>query len=65
MWNLKGKTNEQTTKQKQSHRYREQTGCCQSGGACGGWQNMCRGDTNLQLYNVLWGCNIQHKMYCH
>ena len=30
MWNLKSKTNEQT-KQKQSHRYREQTDGCQSG----------------------------------
>ena len=30
MWNLKIKTNEQTTtKQKHSHRYREQTGGCQ------------------------------------
>ena len=26
MWNLKNKTNEQTTKQKQSHKYREETG---------------------------------------
>ena len=30
MWNLKSKTNEQT-KQKQSHRYREQTDGCQRG----------------------------------
>ena len=35
MCNLKNKTNEQTTKQKQSHRYREQTGGCQRGGGGG------------------------------
>ena len=34
MWNLKNKTN--ITKQKQSHRYREQTGGSQRGGSWGG-----------------------------
>ena len=31
MWNLKRKAKRNITKQKQSHRYREQTGVCQSG----------------------------------
>ena len=35
MWNLNNKTNEQT-KQKQTHRYREQTGGCQKGRRYGG-----------------------------
>ena len=33
-WNLKNKTNEQTTKQKQTHSYSEQTGGCQRGWEC-------------------------------
>ena len=34
LWNLKNKINEQT-KQKQTHRYREQTDGCQMGGGLG------------------------------
>ena len=36
MWNLKNKTSKQMTNQKQSHRYREETGGCQRGGEPGG-----------------------------
>ena len=39
MRNLKSKTKEQTEQNRQSHRYREQTGGCQKGGRCGEERN--------------------------
>ena len=41
------------TKQKQTHRYREQTGCCPKGGGRGNeWNRWARlRDTNFQLQN--------------
>ena len=52
MWNPKNNINEQT-KQKQTHRYREQTGACQMGGRLGGWVEKMKGlrSTNWQLQN--------------
>ena len=35
MWTLKNKTNEQTTKENQIHRYKQQTGGCQKEGGKG------------------------------
>ena len=40
MWILKKQTTKNLTKQKQSHRYREQTGGCQGGG--GTWEKQVR-----------------------
>ena len=42
MWNLKNKVNEQV-KQKQTHRYREQTDGCQMGGELGVWVKKVKG----------------------
>ena len=51
MWHLKNKTNEQTYQNRNSLRYREQTGGCQSGG--GWWDEWNRWGklrgTNFQL----------------
>ena len=42
MWNLKKNINEQT-KQKQTHRYREQTDGCQRGGVWEDWVRKVKG----------------------
>ena len=59
--NLKNETNK--TEEKQSHRYREQTGGCQSfkGSAVGQirWRGF-RG-TNFQLQNKSQGCNLYKR----
>ena len=51
MWNLKSKTNEQTTpnpKQKQIHRNRKQTGGCQKEGG-GEVVEIAEGDREIQI----------------
>ena len=52
MWNLKNKINEQT-KQKQTYRYREQTGGCQMGGMREDWMKKVKRlrSTKWQLQN--------------
>ena len=54
------------TKQKQTIRYREQTGDCQSGEELGDmW--LVEGDEEVQTssykINKSWGCNVQHREY--
>ena len=53
MWNLKYDTNELPMKQKQTHRYREQTCGCQGEGGVGeGWiRNLGLADANWYKYN--------------
>ena len=60
MWNLKNKRNEQT-KQKQAHRYREQTGGCQMGGLLVGHEKCEEIYTNCQLQHQSQGCKVQHR----
>ena len=72
MWNLKNKINEQT-KQKQTYRYREQTGGCQMGGMREDWMKKVKRlrSTKWQLqnshgdvkYGVGNGVNIVVTMY--
>ena len=52
MWILKNKVNEET-KQKQTHRYTEQTDGCQMGAGLGDWVKKVTGlrSTNWQLQN--------------
>ena len=45
MWNLKSNINEQI-KQKQTHRYREQTDGFQRGGGLGDWEKKAKGLKN-------------------
>lgn len=49
---MESKKNKQS-KQKQTHRYREQTDGCQTGGGSGGWMKKVKGlrSTNWQLHN--------------
>jgi len=60
MWNLKNKTNEQT-KQKQTHRYREQTGDCPEEQGLGRQMKSSGGNRKIQIpsykINVM-GCNV-------
>ena len=54
-----------TTKQKQTHRYREQTSGYQWGKGQGDEQDRARGlrDINNQVENKIQGCNAQHRVY--
>ena len=53
MWNLKCGTNDPMTKQKQTHRYREQTCGCQEGRSVGeGWTgNLWLVDASYYIYS--------------
>ena len=63
MWNLKNKMNEQT-KQKQTHRHREQTEGCRWEGD---WGLVEKGE-GIKKYTLVvmkqpWGCKVQHREY--
>ena len=62
MWNLKDKTNEQT-KQKQTHRYREQTGDCQVGKGLGAENGEGISKYKLVITKYSRGCEVQHREY--
>ena len=55
MWNLKNKINEQM-KQEKTHRCREQTDDCQSGGKLGDWMKKVKG-----LGSTSWGFQNSHR----
>ena len=65
MWNLKNKTKEQT-KQRQTHRYREQMGGRQRGGEWGvGWQKWrgLRVQTSSYEISKSRGSSVRHREY--
>ena len=59
MWNLKYDKMNLFTKQKQTHRHREQTCGCQGGWACG-WDGV--GVWGCQMKVIIYGTDKQHSL---
>ena len=59
MWNLKNKINKQT-KQRHTHRYKEQTDGCHMEGS---WGAELKKVKKLRNTNWSWGSKVQHREY--